>query len=116
MVDYSQVSDNGQLHIRISSGGHMTDIPDYTVYDNDDEVTQTPANFEEVHELLERLKEKKEEPQNLPTMEPEFQRPKLKLNNPGNNLQKIDRFKVHAFEEAGRLQQKQNNTAKKRPK
>ena len=53
----------------------MTDIPDYTVYDNDDEVTQTPANFEEVHELLERFKEKKEEPQNLPIMEPEFQRP-----------------------------------------
>ncbi len=95
----------------------MTDLGDtYYTNDYDSDVTSTPANFGEVHELLEKLKERNDEPQNLSIMEPEFRKPKLKLNNPANELRKTDHFKTHAFGEAKRLQQKQNNSTKKRPK
>ena len=69
----------------------MTDIGDEYFSDDDDDVTTTPANFGEVHELLKKLKEK-------------------------TDGQKSDRFKTHGFAEAKRLQQKQNDSTEKRPK
>ena len=93
----------------------MAEFDDYVYFEcpeDDTDVTTTPANFEEVHELLEKLKEKEEEPQNLSVMEPEFRKPKLQLNNPANDMQRKDRYKVHGFAEARKLQQKQNGSAK----
>lgn len=95
----------------------MTDIGDEYFLDDDDDVTTTPANFGEVHELLKKLKEKTDgQSENLSVMEPEFRKPKLKLNNPANDGQKSDCFKTHGFAEAKRLQQKQNDSTGKRPK
>ena len=87
----------------------------YVYHNDDDDTTTTPANFDEVHELLEKLKDKAdEEPQNLSVMEPEFRKPKLTLNNPTNDKQRKDRYKVHGFEEARKLQQKQNGSGKRK--
>ena len=87
----------------------------YVYHNDDDDVTTTPANFDEVHELLDKLKEKKdEEPQNTPIMESGFRKPKLTLNNPTNDKQKQDRFKGHDFEGARKLQLKQNGSAKRK--